>query len=376
MKFKIEQATLQSALAMVQRATAARVIQPILGHVLIESLDDQTLLFAATDLDLGIEARVAAQVVQPGRITLNAKKLFEIVTKLPNDTVEVTFQPETQLAQIQCGSSLFDVRTLPADEFPVIQHLEGAHTVQLKIKQFLKAINLTAYAAAAYEVNNVLGGVFFKLDPTGQLEMAATDGSRLACCKEELADKGAITEPITAIIPAKTLQELAKLVSAQDVKEDSTVAITLHEGQIGFQFGQVYMVSRLLDGQYPQYQQLIPSQYQLLAVADRQTLIKSLERTAVMANERTNIVKMTFDEGQLSLSAQTPDLGDSKDSMSINYDGDELKIAFNYKYVLDALKVIESDDVRVELNGGLSPTLFKAKDQENYVCLVMPVQVK
>ncbi|MCA9807601.1 MAG: DNA polymerase III subunit beta [Cyanobacteria bacterium HKST-UBA06] len=373
MKFSIEQVTLQTALAQVQRATATRVIQPILGHVLIESLDANTLKFAATDLDLGIEVLVPAQVQQEGRTTISAKKLFEIVSKLPAEPVHLEVMGDSQLAKIQCGSSVFDVKTLPADEFPVIQHFSEKKGVQLRLAEFLRAIHLTAFAAATYEVNNVLGGVYFKLDPSGQMEMAATDGSRLACCKETLASVEGLAEQLSVIIPARTLQEFSRLAGSLS---KSDLYITLEEGQISFQVESVYLVSRLLDGQYPQYQQLIPENYQLMAVADRQSLIRSLERTAVMANERTNIVKMTFDNNQLSLMAQTPDLGDSKDSLSIDYKGDELKIAFNYKYVLDALKVIESDDVRVELNGGLSPTLFKAKDLENFVCLVMPVQVK
>jgi len=202
--------------------------------------------------------------------------------------------------------------------------------------------------------------------------MAATDGSRLARCIETL-EGSSVAEPVSAIIPAKPLQELLKLLSGTS---DETLRIAISEGQIAFRTTKSYILTRLLDGQYPQYEQLIPRDFKVLAFANRQRLIHSLERAAVMANERTNIVKMTFDQGKLSLAAQTPDVGDSKDNMDVQYEGDELIIAFNYKFVLDALKVIESDDVRMELNGGLSPTLFKARDENGFLCLVMPVQVK
>ncbi len=371
MKFSIQQEQFQQAIAAVQRATASRVIQPILGHVLIESLGSDQLRLSATDLDFAIETAVPAMVLEPGKTTISAKKLLEMVSKLPKDTVIVEANPETQTARVQCGSSLFDVRTLPSEEFPVIKQIDKEEAVEVQTQAFIRAVQHTVFAAASYEANNVLGGVYFKLT-NGQLEMAATDGSRLARCVEAL-EGSTITEGVSAIIPAKTLQELLKLVGGVS---DPTLRIAIRDGQIAFRTEQFYILSRLLDGQYPQYEQLIPKEYKIIAYANRQALINSLERAAVMANERTNIVKMTFDKGNLSLMAQTPDVGDSKDKVDIQYEGDELNIAFNYKFILDALKVIESDDVRMELNGGLSPTLFKSRDENGFLCLVMPVQVK
>jgi DNA polymerase-3 subunit beta len=152
--------------------------------------------------------------------------------------------------------------------------------------------------------------------------------------------------------------------------------LAIQDGQISFRTPRFYVLSRLLDGQYPKYNQLIPAENKIVAFANKKAFIDSLERTAVMANERTNIVKLSLDNNNMSLAAQTPDVGDSKDTMAVLYDGDTLNIAFNYKYVIDALKVIESDDVRMETNGPLSPTIFKGKEDNGYLCLVMPVQVK
>jgi DNA polymerase-3 subunit beta len=278
-----------------------------------------------------------------------------------------------QTARILCGKSRFDIRTLPADEFPIIKQIDNENYLEVDLKSLVKAINQTAFAAASYEVNNVLGGVFFQLT-SNSLEMAATDGSRLARRMEALTT-GHLTENISAIIPAKTLQELMKLVGSNPNAEE-TIRIAIQDGQISFRTQRFYVLSRLLDGQYPKYEQLIPKENKIVAVANKQAFISSLERAAVMANERTNIVKLTFDKGNLSLAANTPDLGDSKDTFEILYDGEPMNIAFNYKFVLDALRVIESDDVRVEMNGALAPTLFKSKEENGYLCLVMPVQVK
>lgn len=371
MKFSVEQDTFQQAIASVQRATATRVIQPILAHILLESVDNNHLRLSATDLDFAVETMIPAMILEPGKSTINAKKLSEIVSKLPKETIQLDFDEATQTARIQCGTSLFDIRTLPAEEFPVIKQIDAEEAVEVNLPAFIRAVQHTVFAAASYEANNVLGGVYFKLTP-GQLEMAATDGSRLARCVESL-EGSTITQAVTAIIPAKALQEFLKLVGSAS---EGTLRVAIKDGQIAFRTETFYMLSRLLDGQYPQYEQLIPKDYKRVAYANRQALISSLERASVMANERTNIVKLTFDKNSLSLMAQTPDVGDSKDNVNIQYDGDELNIAFNYKFVLDALKVIESDDVRMELNNGLSPTLFKSRDENGFLCLVMPVQVK
>ncbi len=374
MKFSVKRADLHQAVAAVQRATATRVIQPILSNILIESLGPDTLRLAATDLDFAIETTIPGHIQEEGRTTLSAKKLSEILAKLPN-SVDVVFEIEhaVQTARIQSGSSVFDMRTLPADEFPLIKQIDAENYLEVNLKAFSKAINQTVFAAASYDANNVLGGVFFQLNANG-LEMAATDGSRLARRVEPVGAEQAPSEEVSAIIPAKALQELLKLVGTAET--DETVRVAIKDGQISFRTSRFYILSRLLDGQYPKYNQLIPSENKIVIYAKKQAFIESLERAAVMANERTNVVKLQFDKGNLSLAAQTPDVGDAKDTLEVLYDGEPLSIAFNYKYVLDALKVIESEDVRMETNGASSATLFKAKEENGYLCLVMPVHIK
>lgn len=373
MKFSTTREDLHQAVAAVQRATATRVIQPILSNILIESVGKDMLRLSATDLDFAVETTIGAAVTEEGRTTLSAKKLADIIARLPAGT-EVSFDIDetVQTARIQCGKSLFDMRTLPADEFPLIKKIDNENYLEVNLKALTKAINQTVFAAASYDANNVLGGVFFKLDASG-LEMAATDGSRLARRVEPVQD-GLTVEDVTAIIPAKTLQEVLKLAGTVDA--DDQVRLAIHDGQISFRTSRYYILSRLLDGQYPKYNQLIPAENKFVVYANKKAFIESLERAAVMANERTHIVKMAFDKGNLSLAAQTPDVGDSKDTVEVLYDGEPLSIAFNYKYVLDALKVIESDDVRMETNGSLSPTIFKSREENGFLCLVMPVQVK
>jgi DNA polymerase-3 subunit beta len=375
MKFAVQREDIHQAVAAVQRATATRVIQPILSNILIESAGSDNLKLSATDLDFAIETTIPAKILEEGRITLSAKKLAEIISKLAGGReIEFAIDEAIQTACIKCDTALFDMRTLPADEFPNIKQIDDTDYLEVDGKAFIRAINQTAFAAASYDANNVLGGVFFQLNENG-LEMAATDGSRLARRIEAVSEGGVPVQlNVSAIIPAKALQEFLKL-CASDVR-DQPVRLAIQDGQISFRTPRFYVLSRLLDGQYPKYNQLIPAENKIVAFANKKAFIDSLERTAVMANERTNIVKLSLDNNNMSLAAQTPDVGDSKDTMAVLYDGDTLNIAFNYKYVIDALKVIESDDVRMETNGPLSPTIFKGKEDNGYLCLVMPVQVK
>ncbi|MEB3286464.1 MAG: DNA polymerase III subunit beta [Vampirovibrionales bacterium] len=383
MKFSVLRDDIHAAVNTVQRATATRVIQPILSNILIESTGADRLKLAATDLDLAIETSISATVVAQGKTTLSAKKLSEIINRLPNGS-QITFEIDEQLqsARIECGKSVFDMRTLPAEEFPLIKQIDQAQYLDVSQKALVKAVNQTVFAAASYDANNVLGGVYFQLNGNG-LEMAATDGSRLARRLEPVAvealngannAEAVINQDITAIIPAKALQEFLKLAGSGD--SEAPVRLAIQDGQIAFRSERFYLLSRLLDGQYPKYHQLIPAENKYVIYAKKQEFISSIERAAVMANERTNIVKMQFADGNASLAAQTPDVGDASDNLSVTYDGEPLSIAFNYKFVLDALKVIESDDVRLETNGSLSPTLFRSKEENDYLCLVMPVQVK
>ena len=374
MQFSIDKDTLQQAIQSVQRATATRVIQPILANILIESVASDRLKLSATDLDFAIESTVPAMVMTPGRTTVSGRKLAEILAKLPaNAPLQATLDPSTQQLHLVSGKAKFDIRTMSADEFPTIRHIDNANALDVNLKTLLRGIQQTAFAAASHETNNVLGGVYFQLSTEG-LEMAATDGSRLAK-RTEAVTQANMTETVSAIIPAKTLQEVSKLISPKS--DDETVRLAIQDGQIAFRTETLYVLSRLLDGQYPKYNQLIPADNNLSITANRKILIESLERVAVMANDRTNVVKMVLDGTHLSLVANTPDVGDSQDSMEVIFNGEEpLTIAFNYRYILDALKVIDADDVRIEMKGALAPTLFKSGADANFLCLVMPVQVK
>ncbi|MEB3245344.1 MAG: DNA polymerase III subunit beta [Vampirovibrionales bacterium] len=401
-KISLERDALFQAVSAVSRATASRPIQPILSHVLMEiNPTEQRLMLSATDLDFSMRTWVALEnsLTPPPavKLTLSAKKLSEILAKLPaGSALTLTYEPQLQQAKIECDASAFELRTMPADEFPEITTLESAveagrtESLQVSLGAFSKAIAQTVFAAASYDTNNVLGGVFFRIGPSG-LELVSTDGSRLARRIEPIgyedADEVDSANPIippttttSAIIPAKTLQEFSKIAGSSPDKQ-ARVQIAIIDGQIYLLSERAEIISRLIDGQYPKFEQLIPAQNQIVASASRQAFIASLERAAIMANERTNVVKLHFEANRLSLMANNPELGDSKDEMDVRYEGAALDIAFNYKYVIDALRAIDTERVRLETNGALAPAVFRgelenAEADARYLCLVMPVQVK
>ena len=221
-----------------------------------------------------------------------------------------------------------------------------------------------------YETNNLLSGVVCEVNKN-ILEMAATDGNRLTRIIEKITNEKA--SELSCVIPSKTLQEFLRIAS---LVSDDKVCLIIEKTRIIFKTSSMIMVSRLLEGEYPPYKQLIPQNCEKNAVLKRDEMISALERVAVMVNERTNIVKFIFGENTLFLKADTPGAGLGEDSISSEYTDEELTIAFNYKYVLDSLKIMQSENVKIGLGGSLSATLFRPDSEDDYLCLIMPIQIR
>ena len=241
---------------------------------------------------------------------------------------------------------------------------------EIEIKPLTKAVRQAGFAAAGYETSNLLSGIV--CDISGQtLEIASTDGNRLARVREVINNPDEKARQL--IIPSRTLNEFIKI--SAFIEEDS-VKIYTEKTKMIIKSEKTTTVSRLLEGQFPKYNQLIPTESPKTATVNVSEMISALERVAIMVNDKTSIVKMEFSENKLKLMADTPDSGKSEDEMTINYSGEELVIAFNYKYVLEALKNIECDEVNIGLNTSLSATVFRPNSEEDFVCLIMPVQIR
>ena len=373
MIFTIEKESLLNNLRIVEKASLSKGIQPVLSNILIEAKDNE-VRFSATDLDLSIVASTTAVVDTEGSITLPAKKLSDIVSKLPNKPVVFNIDLTSNVASINCGNAKFELIGISASEFPNVidkNALVDKESFEIEVSPFVKGIKHTVYAAANYENRNIISGVYCSIEGTN-LEMAATDGNRLTRIIEVI--KNEEDKKKSFVIPSRTLQEVLRIVS---LVNDTVLEVYAESSRIIIKTNSVILSSRLLEGEYPPYKQLIPTSCAKEAVVNREELINALERVSVMVNERTNIIKFTFDKENLTLKADTSDTGASEDVISIEFtDTEELVIAFNYKYVLDSLKIMESKNVKIGLGGSLSATIFKPDSEDDYLCLIMPIQIR
>ena len=374
MKFIVKKEDLFDGIKIVERATSLKALQPVFLNILIETIDKNTIRLVATDLDLTLTALVNAQVEDNGKITLPSKTLNEIVSKLgSNKSITFEMTEGENLVNITCQNSKFDVIGISANEFPPEIYnvdINKEDEIEIELKPLSKAVRQAGFAAAGYETSNLLSGIVCDIK-SEILEIASTDGNRLARVREHIENKEDKSRQL--IIPAKTLNEFIKMTSFID---DKFVKIYADNTKIIIKTEKTMTISRLLTGQYPKYNQLIPSESQKTAIVNISQFISALERVSIMVNEKTNIVKLNFEDNELTLFADTPDSGKSEEKFEINYTSEPLLIAFNYKYILEALKNIDADEVKIGLNTSLSATVLKPNSEEDFICLIMPVQIR
>jgi DNA polymerase-3 subunit beta len=356
---------LAKGIQAVQRAVSSRGPLPILSHIKL-SASGAYVTLTATDLEVGLEARVPAEVRQEGSVALTAKMLGEIISKFPNSNIELSANASPQEVTLRCMRSKFTLRGLPASEFPELPQPGDEAPIVLSASELLKGIKQTAFAAAG-EDKAVISGLFVQLK-NGLLEFAATDGYRLSYKQATLSNREAT---LSLVVPKRAMEELARQLGGAGAEE---VQIGLSNNQISFQLPDRYMTSRLIDGQYPNYKQIIPTTFACEAVLDRAAMLSAVERVSIMASDReAHIIKLDFGNGELRFSAGNSELGDSDEVMAIEYTSEPLIISFNADYLVDALKNIEGDTVTVSLNTPLSPVLIRPLGDETHTCLLMPV---
>lgn len=370
LSFQIEKEVLLDGLKIVERATAQKGLQPVLANILIDAVDKTTINLYATDFDLTIITSVSANVQNTGKITLPAKKLIDIVSRL-NDGI-IDFNLNSTIMTITSGKSTFDIIGISAMEFPKIEKLtDTVAEIEIDLKPFILGIKEAGFAAAAYESNNnLLSGIVCDINKN-VLEIASTDGNRLCRARKIISNKD--NQAIKLIVPAKVLQEFMKVSYYID---DESVKIYTKNTKMMIESENITMISNLMNGQYPQYNQLIPQSFPKQAKLNVAKMVSALERVSTMVDEKSGIVKFNFTENKLEMMADTPESGKSKDEMDILYSGEDILIAFNNRFLLDFFKNIDSEDIIVCMNTNLSATVIKPDNDEDYIYLVMPVQIR
>ena len=372
MRFVANRDELLNGIRIVERATVIKGIQPVLANVLIETVGNNQIKLTATDFDLTITTLINASVEEEGKFTLPAKKLGEILSRLNDELIKLELNGAS--VTLTCKNSKFDIIGISANEFPrVEENIAETDSMEIETQPFTKAIRQVVSAAANYETNNLLSGVVCQVNKN-ILEMAATDGNRLARVREVVKNTSTDEEnPFEMLISSKVLAELSKI---SLLTESEIIKICKEMKKIVITIDRTKIITRLMQGQFPKYNQLIPQSYPKEAVIVKNDLISALERVAVMVNEKNSIVKFEFGDNALKMSGDSPEAGNSQDRIDIKYTGEPLTIAFNYKFILEFLKIAETDDIKVQLNSALSATVFQPCSDEDYLYLVMPVQLR
>ncbi len=377
MKFSCPQTEFNSQFSLVSRAVPSRPSKPVLGNVLVTAdTNAQTVTLVGFDETLGIQTTFAAQVDESGALTLPAKLLGDIVSRLPNEDISISEEDDEPVITLACSAGRYQVRGLSAEDYPNLPELESTEVIKISADALIEGLRGALFATSSDETKQVLTGVHLTAAEES-LEFAATDGHRLAVVNT-VDDAGTSTPNLEmkVTIPGKALRELERILQAYPSSEP--VAFQLDETQVVFDLGRQRITTRLLEGQYPNYRQLIPTQFERQLTLDRKQFVSSLERIAVIADQRNNIVKLSINNEQqsLALSVEAQEVGSGLENLPAQVTGDDLDIAFNVRYLLEGLKALPTSEVQIQCNTATSPSVLTPLGGTKITYLVMPVQIR
>ena len=376
MKFKINKEHFATGLRQVTNVVSSKPSMPVLNNVLIKAEGD-TVVLTTTNLDLGIRCSIKAEVEKPGEITLPVKKLAAIVNSMPQQ--EITLESgDGQVARIRSGRSDFQrFNGLKAEDFPPLPSFVDQHNYELGPQELLNMLRSVSYAQSSDENRYILNSVFFNFSE-GKLTLVATDGRRLALISRDMKidreDEGRI------ILPAKTVSELEKLLT-----QGKNVKISFNDRQVAFDIevgeessgngltGSIYLVSKIVEGSYPNYKQVIPKETEHRIKVERELMLETVRRVALMTTDKQNSVRLKIFDNCLEISGQSSDFGEAKEPIEVEYDGPEVQIGFNPEFLLSPLSNLTKDEIFFEFKDEMSPGVFKTLD--NFLCVVMPLRI-
>ncbi|HCH57477.1 MAG TPA: DNA polymerase III subunit beta [Rhodospirillaceae bacterium] len=372
MQFTIERSTLLRSLTHVQGVVERRTTIPILSNVLLQANGGKFGL-TATDMDLAIIEGVAADVSQDGSTTVPAHTLYDIVRKLPEGSqVEVGAGGEQGQLEIRSGRSKLSLTTLPSEDFPVMSDGDLPHSFTVPARVLRRLIDRTRFAMSTEETRYYLNGLYFHAadsDGVEVLRIVATDGHRLARVEVPIPD-GAAGMP-GVIVPRKAVGEIYKLI--EEVEDD--IEIALSETKIRFAFGDAVLTSKLIDGTFPDYDRVIPFGNDKTLEVKRTEFVKAVDLVSTISTEKSRAIKLALEDGNLVLTATSPEAGSAREELDVDYNDDPLEIGFNSKYLLDITQQIEGDDAKFVLSDGASPTLVQDMGDTSALYVLMPMRV-
>ena len=380
MKLTCVPSTFSQALQVVSRAISTRTTLPILNNVLLETTGDG-LALTATNLEVGIRKVVAAEISEEGSTTVPARLFTDFVSTLPDEQMELSLDTATQTLSLRCARFDTHIKCIEAEEFPPGPRPDEGDRLEIPLDELLQAVEQTQMAASTDEARPVLTGVLLHIEGKGEPEkpidsphaqtLAATDGHRLAV--RRLAAAGANGFEARLIVPARALAELARAFRGESGQVE--LIVSRARNQVFFRAGSSEVTSRLIDGTYPNYSQVIPSKSSTRIRVPTAELTQTVRAVSLFARDSANVIRLRTQDGGLVLSATTNEVGDSKAEVNASIDGSEIQIAFNARYILDALSVVGTDEVELQFDGPLSPGLIRSPESDDYLYVIMPIRV-
>ncbi len=373
-KFVCSQGDLNTHLSIVSRAVPSRPTKPVLANILVKVDDDtQRITLTSFDETLGIQTSFSAHVEAGGVLTVPAKLLGDIVAKLPPEDLDFSQSATETVITLTCSAGEYQVRGMDATDYPNLPLVEDGQVASVSADSLLEGLRGSLFATSSDETKQVLTGVHVVAEPEA-LEFAATDGHRLAVVQS--ADDSGIDLAINVTVPGKALRELERLLQAYQGTEP--IALRFDPTQVVFELGHQRITTRLLEGAYPNYRQLIPPKFERQLTVDRKQLMAALERIGVLADQRNNIVKLSISgTGQtLALSVEAQEVGSGREEMSAQVTGDDLDIAFNVRYLLEGLRALPSSEIQLQCSSATSPAILTPVSGLQMTYLVMPVQIR
>ena len=375
--FEIDKREFIKGLGLMQSVAGRKTTLPILSHILLE-WEENSLYLTGTDLETGIREELTAKIHQKGKASVSAKKLYEIVRELPDETIQIQ-KKDNQWITLQCGKSLFNLAGLDPEEFPSLPNYEEENFSMVSTQLIREMIEKTAFAASNEESRYHLNGVLFaQSKQVGKeiLRMVATDGHRLSLIDRENQKIRGIEEK-GIIIPKKGVLEIKKIIGDRDGEGEMGIYFNSTHGF--FKLGRSLTVIRLIDGEFPEYEQVVPKGNDKKIVMVKEKIVSSLKRVSTMANERMEGVKFSLKKNSVEMSSTHQDFGDAKEEVEVVYEGPPLQVGFNARYLIEALNVIDAEEVLMELKDEGSPGILRPSSSatgfSNQFCIIMPMRL-
>ncbi len=368
MKFTASQVDLAQGLALAAKAVSSRNTLPILSGILIKS-GEHRLKLAATNLEIGIVASVPAQIEEPGEVVLPARYLTEIVRRLPMGTVQVEVDPNNFTALIRWDKSQYTIHGSSAEQFPYLPESGDDSRLTMEQSQLRTMIRQTAFAVSHDETRPVLTGASFNFAPP-QIEVLATDGVRIAYRRGQL--ESSTGSQARVVIPGRTLSELSRLLSDEAGKK---VEISLAQNQVFFDLDGVRLISRLIEGQYPEVFRLIPDEFGTSLRLSTQVFLETCERAELITRDGNNALKLSINPEKLVVTSNTPEIGQVYEEVAATVEGSSLDIGLNPRFLIEGLRSIDSEEIIFQFNGNRTPTRMKPAGNDDYLYVVLPIVV-